>query len=96
MSKYYWILLLTAIVAVGCTSKTERMQENAVYEKCVIVKVPFTNTELSDKDNAYTTYHIKRISDGITFMRVLRFNSHYHESDTILVKFDKRYDYESI
>jgi hypothetical protein len=84
------LVLLTVLLLMSCcTSRSSQMLENRVSDKCVVLEL---HEHVSD-NILLTSMKLKRLSDRVIISKVMQGKFLYSEGDTILVSFDKRFDY---
>lgn len=85
------IIVILSAFTFSCSSPSQQRFENVISEKCVVLD--FLEIKDQDSQYIYTKLKLKRISDRVIVMKTIQGELLYDVNDTILVSFDKRFDY---
>lgn len=84
------LIIFVMIVSSSCTSHSKQMVENRVTERCIVVD---SYTLKTDEGGHRHYLKIMRESDNTIHGKLTHNMQLYEIGDTILMPFDKRYDY---
>lgn len=87
------LLIIGLLLLTGCQSQSGKTIENRVTERCIVIDSQ--TIKLVDSDAKRTYLKVRRLSDGTIHSEVTYLNNLYDVGDTILVHFDKRFDYQT-
>ena len=90
-----FITLVVVIASVSCDSQSKQSMDNAIRERCIVEGTIHVVDSARNDISVYDAYRVRRVSDNVIFNRKVMLTQVYHAGDTIIIKFDRRYDYES-
>lgn len=96
---FYFSIYIVAIILIaltGCESQSKQAVDNEIRERCVVEGTIHVVDSARNDTYAYDAYRVRRLSDNVIFNRRVIKTQVYHAGDTIIVKFDRRYEYETL